>query len=104
MKTYKDEAIDIIIDYASNIGSWGYNEWSPYFEQQSYSMWAAEEMLDLVVNSNKDPECVIESFMHRMDKYSTMAKDDVRFSVARDAAQAVLDQIIFWRYQDAVRE
>lgn len=66
------------------------------FEQHSYSVWGAEELLTVLrINTNMSPLAVIETFMSMMDEYSTY---DVRtghiFSAAKDIAQYFYDLLI----------
>lgn len=102
MKEVRDEVIDIIIGYVSDVSEWDYSYRHAGFYQKTYSLWAAEEILQLVYENEKDPECLVEEFMRQMDKFSTMSKNDNRFSIARDAAECILDRIIMWRYSNIV--
>ena len=66
---------------------------SLWFAQMSYSVWAAEEVLNYVRNNQNRPVIyVIEEFVMKMNRYSYINNDtSYVFSVAKDIAEDILD-------------
>lgn len=99
MELTKTHVINIINDYVDDVENWeNIKPMTPFVGQKAYSLWAAEKMIKLIEETDKGLECTIEQFMIQMDKYSTKNKYGYRFSVARDAAQYILDQILYQKY------
>lgn len=66
------------------------------YKQESYSIWAAYEILyELRKHKNTPPLIVIESFRDRMDGYACMnANTSFIFSIAKDTAEMFIDMLI----------
>lgn len=66
------------------------------YKQETYSIWAARELLnELRKNKNKPPLVVMEDFRDRMDRYSCMnPATSFIFSVAKDTVEMFIDMII----------
>ena len=66
------------------------------FQQESYSIWAANELLNELRKNKKDPPLVImEAFRDRMDAYSCKNKEtSFIFSVAKDTAEVLIDILL----------
>lgn len=70
-----------------------------YFEQQSYSRWAANEILRRVqCQKDTPPILVVEEFILKTDRYSCSDHADksvgLIFSIAHDVATDILDVLI----------
>lgn len=68
--------------------------WPKYwFDKNSYSRWAASEVLYLLrTGGDRKPSAIVEAFYNKMDLYSTYNKETgYIFSIARDAARDLLD-------------
>lgn len=63
------------------------------FLQETYSRWAAEEILKYIQeNESRPPVAVVEEFKDRMNHYSLMNRNSSYiFSVAYDIAMDILD-------------
>lgn len=74
------------------------------FMQQSYSRWAAEEILRCIQErGSKQPVTVIEEFANKMDKYSLAnSNTSYIFSVGYDTAMDILDRFLL--YEKEVRK
>lgn len=66
------------------------------FMQESYSRWAAIEMLmELRRHPDEPPLCVMEAFRDKMDRYSCMnPKTSYMFSIAKDISEVLIDLLI----------
>lgn len=64
-----------------------------HFKQESYSKWAAKEVLRCVKEQdNRHPIDVIEDFVRRMDRYSCLnSEQSFIFSIAHDTGMSILD-------------
>lgn len=64
------------------------------FEKRSYSRWAANEILEGVMDHPMSPaDIIIEEFILKMSLYSCVAEDSkvsFIFSIARDTAEDIL--------------
>lgn len=88
-----DKAILVVRDYIAKL-KLPYNEWrKPYFEQASYAIWAANEVLRSIENNKSIPPImVVEDFIRKMDAFSCINANNSRmFSIAHDTAQDILD-------------
>ena len=65
-------------------------------KQVSYAKWTCYELLILLKKEkNKPSVLIVEEFIHKMDKYSTMnPKNSFIFSVAKDTAENFLDMLL----------
>jgi len=64
-----------------------------YFEERSYSQWAAKEIIERIVSSEKDPYEIIRSFINEMDNLSGVkegTRSEFIFATARDTAKTIL--------------
>ena len=63
-----------------------------YFDERSYSRWAANEIIERVKEHKTTPPIVIiEEFILELDNYSCInPKNEELFSFARDAAEDIL--------------
>jgi len=63
-----------------------------YFNQRSYSRWAANEILELVMdNPFSTPIDIIEEFIIKMDYFSCIdLSTSLIFSIAKDTAEDIL--------------
>lgn len=66
------------------------------FMQRSYSLWAAIEILKLVLIKNDIPPImVVEEFRNKIDGYSLLnSKSSIIFSIAYDTATDILDNLL----------
>lgn len=66
------------------------------FEQRSYSIWAAEEILKAIKNDGTESSvAVVEDFIKKMDQFSRINPDTSRiFSIAYDISQDILDLLL----------
>lgn len=66
------------------------------FAQESYSRWAAKELIAcLEKNPTTPPLLVIEEFRDKMDRYACQNKDSSYiFSVAYDMAEYIIDLLL----------
>lgn len=66
------------------------------FEQFSYSVWAANEILTELMNTpDVPPLYTLELFREKMDDYSCLNKEtSYIFSVAKDATENIIDMLI----------
>ena len=64
--------------------------------QVSYAKWACYELLILLKKKSRTPSVlIVEDFIHKMGKYSTMnPKNSFIFSVAKDTAENFLDRLL----------
>ena len=68
--------------------------WPEYwFDKHSYSRWATQEILDLLMNRGaKKPTLVVEEFMNMMDNFSCVNQRTKNlFSIARAASRDIYD-------------
>ena len=89
-------AIKIIQDYLriylGTVSKWyGYS-----FKQESYSRWAAEELMERLKKETTTPPLIlIEEFRDKMDKYSCLnPSTSFIFSVAKDTAECIIDLLL----------
>jgi hypothetical protein len=65
------------------------------FDQQSYSRWAANEILGLIMDHPfTQVDTIVEEFMLKMDYFSCVAKDpniSIIFSIAKGTAEDIFD-------------
>lgn len=66
------------------------------FQQQVYSIWAVDELyLELTKHPERNQEEILEDFVKRMDQYALInSKKSRMFSIAKDTALDIIDQII----------
>lgn len=66
------------------------------FQQESYSIWAANELLNELRKNKTDPPLVVmEEFRDRMDAYSCKNKEtSFIFSVAKDTTEVLIDILL----------
>ena len=75
-----------------------WSDW--YFTKNAYSRWAAYEIVDLLKNrGDTSPIKIVKDFSSTMDDYSCM-NNMARgiFSIARDAANDILDFLYAMEY------
>ena len=90
-------AIAAIRTYVDNLMSEPLVLWPHrYFEQQSYSRWAANEILSYVLHHlGMSPITAVEEFANLMDEYSCKNQfSSFGFSVAHDVAMDILDMLL----------
>lgn len=65
-------------------------------KQVSYTKWACYELMILLKRDKEKPAIlIVEDFIHKMDTYSTVnSKNSFIFSVAKDAAENILDMLL----------
>lgn len=90
-----EAAVLAIINYMEECLFEPKRNWPEYwFNQKSYSRWAANEILERVMDHPMMPPImVIEEFMITMDLYSCMAEDtrvSIIFSIAKDTAEDIM--------------
>ena len=90
------EAVKILENYIIDLPEPGLKGKGYVFLQESYTRWAAEELLkDILENESVDPVIVVESFRKKVDRYSTMnTNTSYMFSVAYDVATNILDILL----------
>lgn len=94
------EATSIIYDYISELGHYRKRKIligveKQYFKQESYSRWAAYELIVRLKDRSKPPTMIVEDFIRTMDSYSCVSQDSsFIFSVAKDTAEYILDLIL----------
>lgn len=90
-----EQAIVIIKNYMKRLNRPNRSKKILHFEQLSYSRWAANELLNCVMEQNsKSPVRIIEEFISKMDTYSCMNGASFIFSVAHDTAEDILDMFL----------
>lgn len=92
-----DLAIGILKDYIYEFSDHIYTPWQKKeFQYETYSIWAAKELLvELSKNKNLPPLFVLERFRDKMDDYACLnKKNSFIFSVAKDTAEYLIDQLI----------
>lgn len=90
-----EEAILAIIKYIDECLFEPANNWPKnWFNQRTYSRWAANEILELVIdNPLTQPSMVIDEFLVKMSYYSCMSENqniNIIFSTAVDTAEDIL--------------
>lgn len=91
------DAIRVIECYISHLPKPD-NWWNKAFEQRCISLWAAKEILALVKERPDKAITIVEEFRDKMDDYSTYnLQTSFRFSVAKDVAEDICDQLYFRR-------
>lgn len=96
MESATDRAI-AIVQYCLRKAFCSVAGWDSYgFRQESYSRWAAREILYRLENDrNTPPLIIIENFRNQMDEYACMNScTSYMFSVAKDMAQWIVDLLI----------
>ena len=70
--------------------------WSDSFEQQSYSLWAIDELLKrLRTQPDIPPLVTMEAFRDQLDEFSTCNKlSSYTFATAKDTVQWIIDLLI----------
>lgn len=88
-----EQAILIVKNYIKRLKRPNSSKKILYFEQLSYSRWAADEILRCFMNQNtRSPVDIIEEFISKMDMYSCVnGNASFMFSVAHDTAEDILD-------------
>lgn len=96
MKTSNDNAISTIRYCINSLLSGTANKRGYSLAQESYSKWAARELLiRLEQNRGLPPLMIIEDFRDQMDRYSTMnIRTSYPFSCAKDMAEWIIDLLI----------
>lgn len=90
-------AVMIIEEYVNDLTFYNNGPYHrEYFKQYSYSKWAAGELITAILNEPETPPLfVVEDFIHKMDKYSTIdGHSDSMFSVAYDVGYEVYDILL----------
>lgn len=69
--------------------------WSKHwFENRTYSRWAADEILGLILDDPFTPSnVIIKKFIAKMESFSEVAEDTLAsliFSIAKDTAEEIL--------------
>lgn len=88
-------AVSIILNYMEECLFEPGLKWPDcYFDQRSYSRWAANEILEQIMNRPTElPINIIEEFMIKMLFFSCKAENEhnsLVFSIAQDTAQDLL--------------
>lgn len=90
-----NEAVILILEYyvAEHLFEPGPNWPKYYFDERSYSRWAANEIIERVkAQPSTAPIVVIEDFIRELDNcYCASEKNETLFSIARDAAEDIID-------------
>lgn len=86
------DAVTAIDRYISEYLFEPFWNWPPYwFEERSYSRWAANEILERVKNSQEPPTEVIKDFIRTLDKLSDTDGSSRRiFMTAKEEAECIL--------------
>ena len=96
MKTANDNAISTVRHCINSLLNEDVNKRGYSLAQESYSKWAARELLiRLEKNKGRPPLMIIEEFRDQMDRYSTMnVRTSYPFSCAKDMAEWIIDLLI----------
>lgn len=96
MKTANDNAISTVRHCINSLLNDAVNKRGYSLAQESYSKWAARELLiRLEKNKGRPPLMIIEEFRDQMDRYSTMnVRTSYPFSCAKDMAEWIIDLLI----------
>jgi hypothetical protein len=96
MITPNDRAIEVVRHLLRTALRKTSNEKGFSLKQESYSRWAAREILILLEkNCDEPPLTVVEQFRDRMDRYSCVnIETSYKFSVAKDTAEWIIDWLI----------
>ena len=96
MKTANDNAISTVRHCINSLLNEAVNKRGYSLAQESYSKWAARELLiRLEKNKGRPPLMIIEEFRDQMDRYSTMnVLTSDPFSVAKDMTEWIIDLLI----------
>ena len=94
-----EEAVQVIIDYIDEYLFEPYANWPKnWFNQRTYSRWAANEILGLVIdNPLTPPSMVIDEFLVKMSYYSCVSENQnisIIFSTAVDTAENILNLVL----------
>ena len=66
-----------------------------YLSQRSYAKTAAQDILELLRDTDQPPLVVIEAYRDKMDEYACLNKfGSIMFSVAHDTAENIIDSLI----------
>ena len=90
-----EDAALLIIEYMENYLFEPRKNWPAYwFEQRSFQRWAANEILELIMDHPLDsPDLIIDGFQLKMILFSCMTqstKASQIFSIARETAESIL--------------
>lgn len=89
------EAVILILEYyvAEHLFEPGHNWPKYYFDERSYSRWAAYEIIARVkAQPETAPIIIIEDFIRELDNcYDASEKNETIFSIARNAAEDIID-------------
>ncbi len=96
MKTANDNAVSVIRHCINSLLNEAANKRGYSLAQESYTKWAARELLiRLEKNRGLPPLVIIEEFRDQMDRYSTMnVRTSYPFSCAKDLAEWIIDLLI----------
>lgn len=89
-------AVAIIKDYRFNLADPQDDPRDRYFEKQSYSIWATNEIANLVYyHLDDDPVYLLEDFIHKMDTFADVYpyKGNNPFAIAKHVAEDILDTL-----------
>lgn len=88
-----ESAIQTVKEYIADLKPPKYRLKRSFFEQKTYSIWAAKEVLQYLWSHPDTPPIIaIEEFIEKMDKYSLKNRESsFIFSVAHDIAEDILD-------------
>lgn len=70
-----------------------YNVKNKYFQEQSYLLWAAEELVNYISERKAEPPTkVLEDFVKQMDRFSTInPKTKYAFKIVYELSYNILD-------------
>lgn len=91
-------SIDLIVEYREELGEPAPNWPKSDFDDLSYSRWAVDEILSLVMtNTNKTPYSIIEEFKYNMNegytKYSRFPNIEKVFHIGYSVAEDLLERL-----------
>lgn len=99
--TSNEIAKEIIKNYIREYSGHVYTPWQKKeFQYESFSIWAAKELL-VEVSKKEDlpPLYVMENFREKMNDYACLNKaNSFIFSVANDTVNYLIDQLISYKY------
>lgn len=89
-------AIEVVLDYIKELESDHSWKNKKVLAQWSYSIWAAEEILDQLRSRRKEaPLWVLEDFVLKMDTYACYSRSNsFMFSVAADTGKVIIDELL----------
>lgn len=89
----RERILEKLRDYISLLPKPSIGDSRTIFRHRSYSVWAAESILNAVENSRRiNPVTIIEQFVWKFNKYSC---NHYMFAVAHDIALDILDTVCF---------